>query len=157
MNRIFLVIIICVMLIGIEGCDNADKTVLPEISSEELNENSNQTILKDTIETLPETILEDTIEPSSETISESLPSFSEEEIEIAKQVVDEYYASTSFQIETIKYDLTNILYEQYITEYEVGNIITFTVKIIDSENPPRGIALGRKDTDSKWKIIGEGY
>ena len=145
MNRIFLVIIICIMLIGVEGCNNNDKTAVPEISSEETNENSN------------ETIIDDTIEPSSETISEDLSSIAEEDIDIAMQIVDKYYANTSFQIESIIYDLTNILYEQYITDYDVKNIMAFTVNIIDSENPPRGIALGREDEDSEWKIIGEGY
>jgi hypothetical protein len=83
--------------------------------------------------------------------------FTEEEIAKAQKVAETYYEGTSFIVESIEYDNTNTLYTQYSAEYGKSNLITFTVKMIDSENPPRSIALERKDSKSEWEVLDEGY
>jgi hypothetical protein len=44
------------------------------------------------------------------------------------------------------------IYKQYS-----GIMFYIAVMIENSENPPRGIALGRKDASSVWEVLGEGH
>jgi hypothetical protein len=94
---------------------------------------------------------------SDNSISGDFADFTEEEIDNAKKVAEAYYKETSFIVGSIEYDITNTLYKQYSADYEKQNLITFTVKIKRSENPPRGIVLKRKDLNSNWEVLDEGY
>lgn len=127
----------------ISGCSNGDNSS----SSGEIE--SQQNINSKEID-LPES-------PTDESTSNTFVGFTDEEIESAKKVAETYYRDRLFKIIEMKFDLTNSIYKNYSSEYEESNLITFTVKIANSDNPPRQIALIRKDSDSSWEVLSEGY
>lgn len=83
--------------------------------------------------------------------------FTNEEIESAKKIAEAYYKGTTWKPKSYQFDTTNRLYKQYSSKYEKDKLIVFTVAIENSEDPPRGIALTKADTNSDWKVVDEGY
>lgn len=143
MKNLYLIIISCIIIIALHGCNSKD-----------IHKNdSNSFDVQDKITDVSK-ITEAPI-TTQETGKDF--QFSEEEIEYAETIAKEYYENTSFKIQSIHYDLTVSLYNEYLDEYDERNLITFSVEIIDSDNPPRNIALGRKDLESDWEVLGEGY
>lgn len=100
-----------------------------------------------------------TVKEISNSDNSNLYNFTDNEIESAKKIAEIYYNNTNYSdtIENIKYDLNNSLYNQHSSDYEKGNLITFSVYTKDTATPPREIALARKSKDSNWEVINEGY
>ncbi|GEM_PF-7108019 len=94
---------------------------------------------------------------SEKTLDASNTGFSKDEIEKAKLVAKEYYKGTVLIVDSIELVNRNTVYDNYSSKYEKENIITFSIKIKNSENPPRGIVLIRQDSSSNWKVLDEGY
>ena len=96
------------------------------------------------------------LSPSS---NESVSSydFSNEEIESAKKIAEAYYKRTIWKPKSYQFDKTNSLYKEHSKEYDKDKLIVFTVTIENSEDPPRGVILVRADSNSEWKVVGEGY
>lgn len=155
MKRFYLIFILCVIIIALYGCNGKGNDTNDSKSFD----------LKDNISDVSKTaeVPNTTESPNTSLVSNTTQEadkefqFSEEEIENAEAVVKEYYENTSFKVKSIHYDLSVGLYNEYVDEYDKQNLITFLVEIIDSDNPPRNIVLARKDLESVWEVIDEGY
>jgi hypothetical protein len=93
----------------------------------------------------------------SEAASTAFSGFTEDEIAEAKKAAEEYYKNTVFKNIIIEYDLSNLVYKQNASKYLPENLISFKVTVVNSENPPRAIALIRSDKAGSWQVIAEGY
>ncbi|WP_066720084.1 hypothetical protein [Clostridium sp. Marseille-P299] len=145
MKRFYSIIISCVIIIALYGCNNKNDS-----KSFDLHDKVSD-VYK--ITQAPNTSQAPNITQEADKEFQ----FSKEEIENAEAVAKEYYENTSFKVQSIHYDLTVSLYNEYVDEYDKQNLITFLVEIIDSDNPPRNIVLARKDLESVWEVIDEGY
>lgn len=99
--------------------------------------------------------------------SNGWPTFTNEEIEVAKNIVREYYKHKNLphDIEDIKYDMTtdkdgNIYNRAFgsLSKYKNSNSIIFLVhtKDIDNCDQARLIVLTRENKDSSFKVVNEG-
>lgn len=139
------------LLIGIIGCSSKNEisnSTVPKTLKQ--NDNPKQTIMpsQTTDLSMPQ--------PTADT-SYKTPIFNNDEIASAKKVAEEYYKGTTHKVESLELIKRNVLYDNYTSKYKKDSIITFSVKIKNSENPPRGIVLVRKDAGSEWKVLDEGY
>ena len=134
--------LICLSLLGISGCTSQSPS------------SSTATAQPTLVSSLKPVAAEPLVSQTAD-----LPSFTETEIASAKKVAETYYKGTTFKIASIVYNITliNRVSSNLIIEYGKENLITFTVNLKDSENPPRGITLARKDANSSWKVVTEGY
>jgi hypothetical protein len=148
MKRFVLIFLGVVCLLSMIGCSKSNTNNFSETELLRQKVDFEQKEVK----TSPET--NSTIGISSD---DDFENFTVEELENAQKVAEAYYEGTSFIAESIEYDITNTLYEQYSVEYAKENLITFTVKVKESEDPPRGIALKRINSYSEWEVLDEGY
>jgi len=148
MKRFLLMFMGFAYLISVIGCSKSNSNNYPE------TELSDQNLVSEQKEVSMPT---EANSLSDKSTASDFVDFTEEEIINAQKVAESYYEETSFIVESIEYDITNSLYEQYSADHEKENLITFTVKVKDSENPPRAIALERKYSNSDWVVLDEGY
>lgn len=148
MKRFLLMFLGFVYLLCMTGCSNSNSNNFSktELSQQDLDFEKEE--VSTTAELAP---------MSDESAAGDFEDFTVEEIANAQKIAEAYYEGTSLLVESIEYGITNTLYAQYSADYEKQNLITFTVKVKDSENPPRGIALERKNLNSDWEVLDEGY
>lgn len=145
MYKHFLPVLFVVLItIGTSGCSSA--------------KSSNNDISSDHSQTSASALSSNSgvLSPSS---NESVSSydFSDKEIESAQKVAKAYYKRTIWKPKSYQFDKTNCLYGDYSKKYDKDKLIVFSVTIENSEDPPRGIVLVRTNTNSDWKVVGEGY
>ena len=134
---------IVLITIGTSGCSyakNSNTVLSSDHSTSESALPSNSSVL-----------------PPSSNESVSSYGFSDEEIESAKKIAEAYYKRTIWKPKSYQFDKTNSLYKEHSKEYDKDKLIVFTVTIENSEDPPRGVILVRADSNSEWKVVGEGY
>lgn len=148
MKKVLLMLLGSTYLLSTIGCSKSSSNSFSEA------EFSQRSLISETKEASSPTEANDL---SDKLVTSDFGDFTEEEIANAQKAAVAYYEGTSFIIESIEYDITNTLYVQYSNNYGKKNLITFTVKVKNSENPPRGIALERKDLKSDWEVLDEGY
>lgn len=141
-RRLLFTILLCFSVLLSSGCKNDD-------TNSSIDANSKQ-------QTDSEQIQSSKVS-TDESTSSTFTGFTDDEIESAKKEAIKYYKNTIFNIESIECDLTNSFYKTYSKEYKKGHLITFTVKIAKSDNPPREIVLIRENLNSNWKVLTEGY
>ncbi|MCY1713327.1 hypothetical protein [Caproiciproducens galactitolivorans] len=142
-KRLFPALFILLIILGASGCSytkNSDNTISSGHSTSESTLSSNSSVLSLS---------------SNESVSSY--DFSDEEIESAKKIAEAYYKRTIWKPKSYQFDKTNCLYGDYSKKYDKDRLVVFTVTIENSEDPPRGIALVRADSNSDWKVVGEGY
>lgn len=142
-KRLFPALFILLIILGASGCSytkNSDNTISSGHSTSESTLSSNSSVLSLS---------------SNESVSPY--NFTDEEIESAKKIAEAYYKRTIWEPKSYQFDKTNCLYKEHAKEYDKDKLIVFTVTIENSEDPPRGIILVRADSNSEWKVVGEGY
>ena len=83
--------------------------------------------------------------------------FTVEEIQSAMDAAGKYYKSIAMTPVSLQYDLANRIYQEYASKYEKDDLIAFTVRTKQPEDPPRGIVLIRKNPGGVWRVLDEGY
>lgn len=143
-------LLLIMIVLGLSGCNSLVEVETLVTESQKTEDNSKPET------TQPE--MSQTETTQTETSSDGDNSFTDEDIEQAKLVLETYYNSTSFKdrIESIEFNLDNSIYDNYKNDNPDKILIGFDVTIKNNEAPMR-YAILFKNAENSWEFLDEGY